>query len=110
TLGSLTALEGLALQVTNGATMLVSGHPFLVTLGTKHFGIFPLDGLIGIVLLVLAMLTLHFTGFGRAVYAVGGNSEAARLAGVRSSLVTCLSYGVSAGLAAIGGIIEGEHG
>ena len=106
TLGSLTALEGLGLQITNGSSMLVSGHSFLLDLGTKQVGIFPIDGLIGVALLVVAIGALHFTGFGRAVYAVGGNAEAARLAGVRTSLVTCLSYGVSACLAAAGGIIE----
>jgi ribose transport system permease protein len=106
TLGSLTALEGLALQLTQGSTILVSGNPFLTDLGNKDFGIVPLDGLIGVICLVLGILVLRYTGFGRAVYAVGGNSEAARLAGIRTSLVTCLTYGISAGLAAIGGIIE----
>jgi ribose transport system permease protein len=106
TLGSLTALEGLALQLTQGSTLLVSGYPFLSDLGNKDFGIVPLDGLIGVVCLVLGILALRYTGFGRAVYAVGGNSEAARLAGIRTSLVTCLTYGISAGLAAVGGIIE----
>jgi ribose transport system permease protein len=106
TLGSLTALQGLALQLTQGSTLLVDGHPFLKELGSTRFGIVPLDGLIGLVLLVISILVLRYTGFGRAIYAVGGNSEAARLAGIRTSLVTCLTYGVSAGLAAVGGVIE----
>jgi len=106
TLGSLTALEGLALQLTQGSTLLVSGYPFLNDLGNKDFGIVPLNGLIGVACLVLGILVLRYTGFGRAVYAVGGNADAARLAGIRTSLVTCLTYGISAGLAAVGGIIE----
>jgi ribose transport system permease protein len=106
TLGSLTALEGLALQLTQGSTLLVSGHAFLTALGNKNLGILPLDGLIGLICLVLGILVLRYTGFGRAIYAVGGNSEAARLAGIRTSLVTCMTYGISAGLAAVGGIIE----
>lgn len=106
TLGSLTALQGLALQLTQGSTLLVSGYPFLADLGNKDFGIVPLDGLIGVVCLIIGILVMRYTGFGRAVYAVGGNSEAARLAGIKTSLVTCLTYGISAGLAAIGGIIE----
>lgn len=106
TLGSLTALQGLALQLTQGSTLLVSGYPFLADLGNKDFGIVPLDGLIGVVCLIIGILAMRYTGFGRAVYAVGGNSEAARLAGIKTSLVTCLTYGISAGLAAIGGIIE----
>jgi ribose transport system permease protein len=106
TLGSLTALEGLALQLTQGSTLLVSGQPFLNDIGTKDFGVVPLDGLISVFCLLLGIVVLRYTGFGRAVYAVGGNAEAARLAGIRTSLVTCLTYGISAGLAAIGGIIE----
>jgi len=105
TLGSLTALQGLALQLTQGSTLLVN-YPFLSDLGNKNFGVVPLDGLIAVVCLVIGILVLRYTGFGRAVYAVGGNTEAARLAGIRTSLVTCMTYGISAGLAAIGGIIE----
>lgn len=105
TLGSLTALQGLALQLTQGSTLLVK-QPFLARLGNERFGAVPLDGLISLVVLVIGILVLRYTGFGRAVYAVGGNREAARLAGVKASLVTCLTYGISAGLAAVGGIIE----
>jgi ribose transport system permease protein len=106
TLGSLTALQGLALQLTQGSTLLVSGYRFLTDLGNKDFGVVPLDGLIAVICRLLGILVLRYTGFGRAVYPVGGNAEAARLAGVRTSLVTCLTYGISAGLTALGGIIE----
>jgi ribose transport system permease protein len=106
TLGSLTALQGLALYVTQGQTILMVGHKFLTDIGTGQVGIVPIAGLIAVVVLVLGALVLRYTGLGRAIYAVGGNSEAARLAGVHVALTSCLTYGISAGLASIGGIIE----
>lgn len=106
TLGSLTALQGLALYTTQGSTMLVAGEAFLTHIGTGQVGVVPIAGLIALVVLVLGALVLRYTGLGRAIYAVGGNAEAARLAGVHVALTSCLTFGISAGLAAIGGIIE----
>lgn len=57
---------------------------------------------IGVVLLV--WFILRFTSYGRSVYAVGGNAEAAELSGIRSGWVVAGVYGISgllAGLAAV---------
>lgn len=64
----------------------------------------PLQFFVMLVLLVLLQLLLRATGFGRQVYAVGGNHEAARLAGIATGRITIAAYAISglcAGVAAL---------
>jgi ribose/xylose/arabinose/galactoside ABC-type transport system permease subunit len=64
----------------------------------------PLQFFVMLVLLVLLQVLLRATTFGRAVYAVGGNHEAARLAGIATGRVTMAAYAISglcAGVAAL---------
>lgn len=56
-------------------------------------------------LAVLLLLVLRYTAYGRRLYAVGGNKQAARLAGIRVDLVTVSVYVVSGALAALGGAV-----
>lgn len=65
---------------------------------------FPLSFFIMIVLLVVLHILLHATRLGRDIYAVGGNHEAARLAGINTRKITILAYALSgfcAGIAAL---------
>jgi ribose transport system permease protein len=55
---------------------------------------------------VLAVVVTRYTGYGRMLYAVGGNQEAARLAGINVRMVRLSTYAISAGLAAFAGVIE----
>jgi len=58
-----------------------------------------------IVLYVIAALVLRHTTFGRAIFAVGGSFEIARMAGVRSARVQFLTYMISGGMAALAAIL-----
>lgn len=49
-------------------------------------------------------IVLNRTRFGRHIFAVGGNEEAARLSGVRVNLVKAIAYGISGLMSAVGGI------
>jgi ribose/xylose/arabinose/galactoside ABC-type transport system permease subunit len=65
---------------------------------------FPLSFFVLIGMLVACQLLLHVTKFGRDLYTVGGNREAARLAGINTGRVMIAAYaisGFSAGLAAL---------
>jgi D-xylose transport system permease protein len=65
----------------------------------------PLAGLLmGIFFIVLTVLA-KWTTFGRHVYAVGGNAEAARRAGINVPRIRILVFGLSGAMAAVGGII-----
>ncbi|QRM57175.1 ABC transporter permease [Sinorhizobium sp. BG8] len=68
------------------------------------FGIVPMPGIFFIVAIILYGAVLRFTPFGRYVYAIGGNEEAARLSGINAGRVKIVTYAVSgllAGLAAV---------
>ncbi len=69
------------------------------------FGIIPVPGVIFAGIIVLFWIVLKFTKFGRYVYAIGGNEEAARLAGVPVARVKITVYAISGYLAALAGIL-----
>ncbi|MEU5361931.1 ABC transporter permease [Streptomyces sp. NPDC005925] len=104
TLAMLASARGLALQITDGRTQVVSVEGVL-DLGERDayvLGIPPLV-LVFAVVTVIGWLVLNRTTFGRRTVAVGGNSEAARLAGIdvrRQRLYLYLLSGLCCGIAA----------
>lgn len=85
------------------AALLVLGLG-AVAFAARSRGI-PLVGLILLVLLVVFSTVLTRTAFGRHVYAVGGNPEAARRAGINVDRVRIACFMISGSLAALGGIV-----
>ena len=65
----------------------------------------PLAGLVMIVFLVGLTYLAKRTTFGRHVYAVGGNAEAARRAGINVARIRIIVFGISSVMAGIGGIV-----
>jgi D-xylose transport system permease protein len=65
----------------------------------------PLAGVIMVLFFVLLTFLAKWTTFGRHVYAVGGNAEAARRAGISVSRIRVIVFALSGAMAAIGGII-----
>ncbi|NBE54120.1 ABC transporter permease [Streptomyces boluensis] len=104
TLAMLASARGLALQITEGKTQMVS-IPSVLDLGERDaylFGIPPLV-LVFAAVTVIGWLVLNRTTFGRRTVAVGGNAEAARLAGIdvrRQRLYLYLLSGLCCGIAA----------
>jgi ribose/xylose/arabinose/galactoside ABC-type transport system permease subunit len=66
---------------------------------------FPVPALMMLVLAVAAWFVLSRTRFGRYVYAVGGNEEAARLAGVPVRLIKLGVYAIAGGCAGLAGLL-----
>ena len=66
----------------------------------------PESGAILVALILIFWLLLRFTPFGRHVYAVGGNPEAARRAGINTTGVRIAIFTLTSVLAAVGGILE----
>ncbi|MFJ8805773.1 ABC transporter permease [Streptomyces sp. NPDC102490] len=104
TLAMLASARGLALQITDGQTQVVSVSSVL-DLGERDayiLGIPPLV-LVFAAVTVIGWLVLNRTTFGRRTVAVGGNAEAARLAGIdvrRQRLYLYLLSGLCCGIAA----------
>ncbi len=67
----------------------------------------------GVLILVLFVISFDFvtrhTKFGRHIYAVGGNAEAARRAGINVTRIRIIVFGLCSGLAACGGILAGSR-
>jgi len=65
----------------------------------------PVPVLVMLVIVVAMFVFLERTRWGRMLYAIGGNQEAARLAGIRVERMRVLAYVVSGVLAALGGVL-----
>lgn len=74
-------------------------------LGQGMLGNIPYPTLFMAILGIVLIYMLKFTPFGRYIYAVGGNENAAKIAGIKSDLVTMLVYAISATMASIAGIL-----
>jgi len=102
TLGGLTIFRGLTLMLSNGGP--ISGFtPDMRWFGTGLIGPVPVPVIIFAIAAILCHIVLRYTRYGRAVYAVGGNAEAARLSGLRVDRVLVSVYvivGFFCGLAA----------
>lgn len=104
TLSTSIMFRGLALVLTGGLLVTVSDDAF-TTLGR--------DTLLGVkwsiwvfaVFAVIASVLLARTTFGRYVYAVGGNAEAARLSGIRVSIIKGATFAISGLSAGIAGVL-----
>jgi D-xylose transport system permease protein len=81
------------------------GLAFVVVAVCNHARGVPFVGLLIVFLTVLGTYLATRTTFGRHVYAVGGNAEAARRAGINVKLIRILVFMISGGMAAMGGII-----
>ena len=62
-----------------------------------------------IVFMVFWSLVLTKTRFGRYVYAVGGNAEAARRAGIDLSRIRIAAFAIGSGMAAVGGVVQASR-
>jgi ribose/xylose/arabinose/galactoside ABC-type transport system permease subunit len=91
--------------IANGQTLIVSS-PFMRVLGAGRIGALPIPILVAGVILLLAILVIRYTGFGRMVYAVGGNAEASRLAGIPVTAIRVVTYAIGAGLSAVAGVLQ----
>lgn len=103
TLGTMTFLRGLAYTITNGQPIVASDLNFK-NLGNGYLLGIPVPVIAMVAVFIVAWFVLERTRYGRHVYAVGGNPQAARLAGVRVNRIILSVYvvaGICAGLAGV---------
>ena len=126
TLGVLYLVQGLQMSITQGDAVykgmtnpwspdraIAQGEisPVFLKLGqgfvlsSERFRGIPLPVIVMLIVAVIAFVFLEFTRFGRNLYAVGGNIEAARLAGIHVNLYRTMAYVLSALLATTGGLV-----
>ena len=105
TLGSLTAVRGVARLLGADTTVFNPDLPFDVIGNGTLFGI-PWLAIIAVVVILGSWFLLRRTVLGTWIYAVGGNPEAARLTGIKVPLVLLFVYGASGFLAGLGGAMS----
>ncbi|MFE0177286.1 ABC transporter permease [Streptomyces sp. NPDC059002] len=105
TLAMLIVLRGLLVGATEGKTLFGMPDSFY-TLATSTFLTIPLSVWLAAVAFGVAGFVLKYHRVGRALYAIGGNPEAARAAGIRVERVMLGVFVVAGALAAVGGLMQ----
>ena len=104
TLGTMYMVRGVVLIVTQGVAIFPL-TPEFNTLGQGELLGIPYVILISVVLAIIAHVVLNYTTYGRAIYAIGGNEETSRLAGINTKFLKGSVYVLSGLAAALSGLI-----
>jgi ribose transport system permease protein len=104
TLAMFSIVRGLSFALTSGQ-MNQLNSPTFQFLGRGDIAGIPFSLILMSVLYVIFYIILRWTGFGRDIYAIGGNATASRLAGIPVNRYLLIVYTLCGLLAAFGGLI-----
>lgn len=104
TLGTMAIFRGAAFVSTGGVSLQVKSEHFK-TLGTGSIASIPIPLIIALATVLIAIFILRRTVFGRYIYAIGGNTEAALLAGVAVERIKNICFSACGVLTAISAIL-----
>jgi len=104
TLAMLIILRGMLVGATSGRTLFDLPDAFFALMTVTFLGL-PLSVWLAAAAFLVAAVVLRYHRLGRALYAIGGNAEAARAAGIRVERVTWGVYVLAGILAALGGLV-----
>ncbi len=104
TLGMLSFVRGLAFIYTGGTPIPINSQQFYELGNGYLFGV-PIPALILLAVLAASGFVLGLTPFGRSVYAIGSNEDAARLSGVPVRRFTTLVYVISGLMSGLAGLV-----
>ncbi len=102
TLGTLATLYGVALLIGNGQTLMMKDFEWLGT--AQPLGI-PLPVLIFAFLALAGVIILKYSRYGRSLYAIGSNPNAARVVGIRSNRILFMTFVLSGVGSALAGAV-----
>ena len=94
-----------------GAALLISGGKYLSLQGRfkffigRLFNIVPYPTIVFIIVLIAVFITLRYIKFGRVLFAIGGNVQAAYLSGVKVRLYKTMVYSIAGGLYGLAAIV-----
>ena len=111
TLGTQLAARGVALLVNDELSIEIATDAHaLKTLGNGNlFGMIPVPAILFVAMILVLMVVLEYTHFGRSVYAIGGNEEAAAMMGIRVDRTKILVFLMSGLTAGLSGVILSGH-
>ena len=105
TLAMMSIARGLANMITNGSQIIGFPPWFNMAAIIRHGGYLTITVSVMLVVFIVALLFQQFRKGGRVLYAIGGNPEVARLAGINVKRATVLVYTACAALSGLGGIL-----
>ena len=106
TLGSLTAVRGVARLMGADTTVFNPDLPFAFIGNDYLFGVVPWLAVIAIVVVLVSWFILRRTVLGVRIYAIGGNPSAARLSGIKVWAILLFVYCASGFLSGLGGVMS----
>ena len=104
TLVTQSIIRGFAYILCNGKPVAISNKVF-IQIGKERLLDIPVSVWIMVVALVIFGFILAKTRFGRSIYAIGGNKDAARLAGLNPRRIVLITFVMMGVLCALGGIV-----
>ncbi|MDO4522801.1 MAG: ABC transporter permease [Eubacteriales bacterium] len=104
TLGTMTTLRGIAYLLCNGFAVYGIPESYKI-IGQGYVGLIPVPVIIMLICFMIGWFILNKTSFGREIYGIGGNVEAARLSGVNVKFVIYKVYMFAGLLNALAGLI-----
>lgn len=104
TLGLWSALRGLSLYFTDALPVSIGRNPIVDALDRPFLGV-PPAAILMLLLFAVFLFVSRKTAFGRSVYAVGGNPQAAFLAGINVARVRIMVFVIGGTMAALSGIL-----
>ncbi|HUG62274.1 MAG TPA: ABC transporter permease [Methylomirabilota bacterium] len=105
TLAMMSIARGLANMITNGSQIIGFPPWFNMSAIIRYGGFLTMTVAVMLVVFAVAYLFQRYRTGGRELYAIGGNPEVARLAGINVKLSTVMVYVVSAVLSGLGGVL-----
>jgi ribose/xylose/arabinose/galactoside ABC-type transport system permease subunit len=106
TLAVLISGRGIAQVLSNGGQLIPFSNPSFEYLGKGIIVGVPVQVIVMVLVVALAVFLMRATAFGRYVLAVGGNEAAARLAGIKTHRTKITVYALSGLLAGLAGLVE----
>lgn len=95
--------DNIAVPLSYGAG---GADPLFEVIGERINGVFPVPAIIMFIAAIIMSLVLQYTGFGRHLYAIGGNQTAARLSGLAVSRIKIAAFMLCGFFAAMAGIMH----
>ena len=104
TLGAMSIANSLKFLLSDAKPIPNLSDPFK-KIGGGSLGPVPIPCIIMIVVLIVCFVLLYKTRYGRYVYAVGGNRDAAHFSGINTKKIICSVYVIAGVLSALAGVI-----
>lgn len=104
TLGTMTAVRGLALLISNGKPVIGISAEYKAVAASSVLGV-PMLAVFLVVIIIICSFVLAKTVYGRRVYACGGNLLAARVSGINTTKIRISTFAIAGLLAGLSGFL-----